>query len=221
VNKETSDTIVIYAPTPTTQYSKKIWNATLPTTLHDKRAARQSVVAGGTVLGEAAHTAVGIFPYRGGPKGFETKNVGIAYVNVTFTSDHCCGIIGRANGFGMYDCFCTKKGCSVKAHLKSKFIPETSLFFAPGANDSAFCCHFVCGLNGNRKQSLMTLQKWIEVMEQMPSKVSVVDSTEPHLVAHPSNPHFYRLNCHTTDWKAVVISIIIILKEEKLHIAFL
>jgi hypothetical protein len=109
VNKETSDTIVIYAPTPTTQYSKKIWNATLPTTLHDKRAARQSVVAGGTVLGEAAHTAVGIFPYCGGPKGFETKNVGIAYVNVTFTSDHCCGIIGRANGFGMYDCFCTKK----------------------------------------------------------------------------------------------------------------
>jgi hypothetical protein len=64
----------------------------------------------------------------------------------------------------------------------------------------------------------MTLQNWIEVMERMTSKVSVVNSTEPRLVAHPSNPHFYRLNCHTTDWKAVVNSIIIFLKEEKLHI---
>jgi hypothetical protein len=36
VNKETSDTIVINAPTPTMQYSKKIWNVPLPTTLHDK-----------------------------------------------------------------------------------------------------------------------------------------------------------------------------------------
>ena len=80
----------------------------------------------------------------------------------------------QANGFGMYDCFCTKKGCSVKAHLKSKFIPETSLFFASGSNDSAFCCHFVCGLNGQRNHNLMTLQKWIEAMEQMTSKVSVL-----------------------------------------------
>ncbi len=52
----------------------------------------------------------------------------------------------------------------------------------------------------------------------MTSKVSVLDSTEPHLIAHPSNPHFYRLNCHTTDWKAIINSIIIFLKEEKLHI---
>jgi hypothetical protein len=109
VNKETSDTIVIYAPTPTMPYSKKIWNTTLPTTSHDKRAACQSGVAGGTVLGEAVHIAVGIFPYHGGPKGFETENVDIVYVNETFTSDHCCGIIVRANGFGMYDRFCTKK----------------------------------------------------------------------------------------------------------------
>ena len=47
VNKETSDTIVIDDPTPNTQYSKKFWNATLPSTLHDKQAAHQSVVAGG------------------------------------------------------------------------------------------------------------------------------------------------------------------------------
>ena len=118
-----------------------------------------------SVLGEAAYTTVGIFPYRGGPKGFERKNVDIVYINETFTLDHCCGIIGRANGFGMYDHFCTKKECSVKAHLKSKFIPETSLFFAPGSNDSAFCCHFVCGLKGQRNHNQMTLQKWIEAME--------------------------------------------------------
>ncbi len=52
----------------------------------------------------------------------------------------------------------------------------------------------------------------------MTSKVSVLDSTEPRLVVHPSNPHFYRLNCHTTDWKAIINSIILFLKEEKLHI---
>ncbi len=67
VNKETGDTIVIDAPTPNTQYSKKIWNATLPSTLHDKRAARQSVIAGGSVLGEAAYATVGIFAYCGDP----------------------------------------------------------------------------------------------------------------------------------------------------------
>ncbi len=70
VNKETSDMIVINDPTPNTQYSKKFWNATLPSTLHDKRAARQSVIAGGSVIGEAAYATVGIFPYCGGPKGF-------------------------------------------------------------------------------------------------------------------------------------------------------
>ena len=64
VNKETSDMIVIDAPNPNKQYSKKFWNATLPSTLHDERAARQSVVAGGNVLGEEAYATVGIFPYR-------------------------------------------------------------------------------------------------------------------------------------------------------------
>ena len=64
----------------------------------------------------------------------------------------------------------------------------------------------------------MTLQKCIEAMEQMTSKVSVLDATEPRLVAHTSNPHFYRLNCHTTDWKAIISSIILFLKEEKLHV---
>ncbi len=41
----------------------------------------------------------------------------------------------------LYDCFCTKK-CCLKAHQKSKFIPKTFLFFAPGAYKSAGCCHF-------------------------------------------------------------------------------
>ncbi len=96
--------IVIDDPTPNTQYSKKFWNATLPSALHDKRAARQSVIAGGTVIGEAAYATVGIFPCEG-PKGFERKNVDIVYINETFTLDCCCRIIGRANGFGMYDRF--------------------------------------------------------------------------------------------------------------------
>ncbi len=109
VNKETSDTIVIDDPTPNTQYSKMFWNATLPSTLHDKRAACQSVVAGGSVIWEAAYATVGIFPYHGGPKGFERKNVDIVYINETFTLDRCCGIIGRTNGFGMYKHCCTKK----------------------------------------------------------------------------------------------------------------
>ena len=55
-------------------------------------------------------------------------------------------------------------------------------------------------------------------MERLASKVSVLDSTESRLVAHPSNPHFYRLNCHTTDWKTIINSIILFLKEEKLYI---
>jgi hypothetical protein len=120
--------------------------APIPSTLDVGQVAHQSVVAGGIVLGDAAYSAVGIFPYHGGPKGFEKKNIEVIYVNETFSTEHCCGIIGRANGFGMYDCFCTKKKCSVKAHHKSKFIPRTSLFFAPGANESAFCCHFADSL---------------------------------------------------------------------------
>ena len=77
VNKETSDTIVIDASTSNMQYSKKIWNATLPSTLHNKRVVRQSVIARGSVLWEAAYATVGIFPYGGGPKGFKRKNVDI------------------------------------------------------------------------------------------------------------------------------------------------
>ncbi len=82
-------------------------------------------LAGGIIVGDAAYSAVGIFSYQGGPKGFETKNAEVIFVNQTFSKEPCCGIIGRANGFGMYDCFCTKKKCGVKAHQKSKFIPNT------------------------------------------------------------------------------------------------
>ena len=130
VNKETSDTIVSDAQTPNTQYSKKFWNATLPSTLHDKRAARQSVVAGGSVLGEAAYATVGIFPYRGGPKGFKRKNVNIVYINETMTLDCCCGIIGRANGFGVYDYFCTKKDALSKL-ISNQSSSQRHLFSLP------------------------------------------------------------------------------------------
>ena len=119
-------------PTPNTQDSKKFWNATLPSTLHDKRAACQSVVAGGSVLREAAYATVGIFSYRGGPKGFERKNVDIVYINETFTLDRCCGIIGRANGFGMYDRFCAKKNALSKL-ISNQNSSQRHLFSLPMA----------------------------------------------------------------------------------------
>ena len=52
-------------------------NTPIPSTLDVRQVARPSVVAGGIVLGDAAYSAVGIFPYHGGSKGFETKNVKI------------------------------------------------------------------------------------------------------------------------------------------------
>jgi len=42
-------------------------NAAIPSTLHVGGVAHQSMVAGGIVLGDAAYSAVGIFPYHGGP----------------------------------------------------------------------------------------------------------------------------------------------------------
>ena len=56
-------------------------NASIPSTLDVPQFTCQSAVAGGIILGDAAYSAVGIFPYHGGPKGFETKNVKIIYVN--------------------------------------------------------------------------------------------------------------------------------------------
>lgn len=193
-------------------------NAPIPSTLDGGQVARQSMVAGGIVLGDAACRVVGIFPYHGGPKGFEKKNIEVIYVNETFSTERCCGIIGRANGFGLYDRFCTKKNCSVKAHHKSKFIPMTSLFFAPGANESAFCCHFADSLKKLRKQIRLTSQQWIESMDQLTPNVSFLVSTEHKLVSHPSNPQFYRLNSDCTDWKTMMHTIIKFLKEEKVHI---
>ena len=58
VNKETSAMIVIDYPNPNPQCSKRFWNITLTSTLHDKQAALQSVVAGGSVIGEAAYAAL-------------------------------------------------------------------------------------------------------------------------------------------------------------------
>jgi hypothetical protein len=137
----------------------------IPSTLDVPQVTHQSIIAGGTVLEDATYSAVGIFPYYGGPKGFEMKNVKVIYVNETFSMEHCCGIIGRAKGVGTYNCFSTKKKCHVKAHHKSKFIPNTSLFFAPDAHKSAFCCHLVHSLKKCRKLIRMTSQQWIESME--------------------------------------------------------
>ena len=109
-------------------YTKYHTNARSPLTLNVRQVGRRSVVAGGIVVGDVVYSAVGIFPYQGGPKGFETKNVEDIFVNETFSRERCCGIIGRANGFSMYDRFCTKKKCGVKAHQKPKFTPNTSPF---------------------------------------------------------------------------------------------
>ena len=132
------------------------------------------MVAGGIVFGDAAYSAIGIFPYHGSPKGFEKKNNEFIYVNETFSMEHCCSIIGRANCFGMYNHFCTKKKCSVKAHHKSKFIPKTSLFFVLGTNKSAYCCHFGESLKKLQKHILMTSQQWIKSMEQVTPDVSLL-----------------------------------------------
>ena len=196
----------------------KYTSASIPSTLDVPQCTRQSIVAGGTVLGDAACIAVGIFPHHGGPKGFEKKNVEVIYVNETFSTERCCGIIGRANGFGMYDRFCTKKKCYIKAHHKSKFIPNASHFFAPGANESAFCCHFVYSLKKHRKNIRMNSQQWIESMERITPNISVHISTEPQLVSHPSNPNFYRLNIDSNDWNTMMHSILKFLKEEKVNI---
>jgi hypothetical protein len=50
-------------------------NATIPSTLDVPQVTRQSVIAGGIILGDAAYSAIGIFLYHGSPKCFETKNV--------------------------------------------------------------------------------------------------------------------------------------------------
>jgi hypothetical protein len=190
-------------------------NTAIPSTLDVGQVAHQSVVAGGIVLGDVAYSAVGIFPYHGGPKGLKKKNIKVIYVNETFSMEHCCGIIGRANSFGMYDRFCTKKKCCVKAHHKSKFIPRTSLFSAPGANESAFCCHFEDSLKKLPKHIRMISQQWIESMEHVTPNVSFLVSTEHKLVSHPPNPNFYRLNSDFTDWKTMMYSIINFLKGKK------
>ncbi len=45
VNKKTSNTSIIDAPRPNTPNSKKILNASFPSTLHEKQSVHQSVVA--------------------------------------------------------------------------------------------------------------------------------------------------------------------------------
>ncbi len=67
-------------------------NAPIPSALDGGQVAHQSVVAGGIVLRDAAYSVVGIFPYHGGPNGFEKKNIGVIYVNETFLIEHFCSI---------------------------------------------------------------------------------------------------------------------------------
>ncbi len=64
----------------------------------------------------------------------------------------------------------------------------------------------------------MNSQQWIESMERMTPNFSVLISTEPQLVSHPSNPNFYRLNIDSNDWNTMMHSIIKFLKEEKANI---
>ena len=50
-------------------------NTTIPSTLDVPQFTGQSLVAGGTILGDVACITVGIFLHHGGLKGFEKKNV--------------------------------------------------------------------------------------------------------------------------------------------------
>ena len=83
-------------------------NAPIPSTLDGGQVAHQSVVAGGIILGDAAYSVVGIFPYHGGPKGFKKKNIEVIYVNETFSTEHCCGVIGKAKASACMIAFAQK-----------------------------------------------------------------------------------------------------------------
>jgi hypothetical protein len=106
----------------------KYMNATIPSTLDVLQFTRQSLIAERTVLGDAACITVGIFPHHGGQKGFKKKNVEVIYVNETFSMEHCCSIIGRANGLGMYDCFLHEKEVLCQSSSQIKIHPQHIYF---------------------------------------------------------------------------------------------
>ncbi len=89
--------------------------------------------AGGVVIGHATSGVIGKFPYQGGPKGFDKLRVDVIYVDECFLTERCCGIIGKANGFGIFDRFCVKNECLVKAHKKSHFSPTRRFLLHLGA----------------------------------------------------------------------------------------
>ena len=114
--------------------------------------------------------------------------------------------------------FALKRSIVSKLITNQNSSPMHLIFFAPGANEFAFCCHFVHSLKKHRRHIRMNSQQWIESMERTTPNFSVLISTEPQLVSHPSNPNFYRLNIDSNDWNTMMHSIIKFLKEEKANI---
>lgn len=102
VSKQTWNTNIINARTTHAQNKNNPWNANIPSHKDLLYDSHQFIVARGVVLGGAAYSAFGIFPYCGGPKGYEIKYVGVACANETFSMEHCCGIIDRGNGLGVW-----------------------------------------------------------------------------------------------------------------------
>lgn len=169
-------------------------------------------------MGHAASGVIGMFPYRGGPKGFEKTRVDVVFVDECFSTDRCCGIIGNANGFGLFDRFCVKKECSVKAHNKTRFIPHKALYFAPGSGGSAFCCHFaykLCLRSGMK----MTSREWIQYFEgrspERSTSFSITSQTPDCFVVHPSIPKLYALDRIGVEHNMTVSTILQVIAHEK------
>lgn len=162
-----------------------------------------------------------MFPYRGGPKGFEKSKVDVVFVDERFSTERCCGIIGNANGFGTFDRFCVKKECLVKAHKKSKFFPHKMLSFAPGSGDSAFCCHFTheLGLSGGIKK---TSREWIRFIDGRPPGTSIrtqiPSKTHARFIVHPRVPKLYAMEKAVGETHDMTMSTILkVLENEKQH----
>jgi hypothetical protein len=164
--------------------------------------------AAGRIRGNAdaiQNRAVGLFPYRGGPKGFERGSVGVVTVDSMFTRERCCGMIGKGNGYGMFDRFCTKKNCTVKSHGAVKFHPVTQYYYAPASNDSAYCCFFVHVVAAH--QSLQTIQlnshKWIEKMERIVPDVRGSILAAAQLVSRPCSISLLTMNKETSSARTI------------------
>ena len=170
---------------------------------HERSAAEEKISGHADAI---QNRPLGLFPYCGGPKGFERGHVPVVtIVDSTFTRERCCGIIGKGSGYGMFDRFCIKKHCTVKAHGAVKFRPYTQCYYAPSSNDSAYCGFFVHGLAAHRSMQTMQMnsQKWIEKMESMLPDVRGSILSASQLVSHPANSLLLTMMIETSSARTI------------------